>query len=192
MTVLSMLPAVFRLDQALDVGVAKDRVYALRDTGVIEAAGRGVYVQTGLVDPSQSSLAAAALRQPLATLCLSSALVHHGLSDEIPIQVDIALPRGARQPAGFKHVAWHSFATDTFVIGRNELDVAGVVVGIYSAERTIVDVFRLGYRQGTDVAHSTLRRWLGGRGNNPSSLLAIAKLFPTALPQIRHTLEILL
>ncbi|MGH3429906.1 MAG: type IV toxin-antitoxin system AbiEi family antitoxin domain-containing protein, partial [Terriglobales bacterium] len=136
------LPAAFRLDQALQAGLSKEQVYKLRDTGVLEAAGRGVYIQTGLIDPSLAPLVAASLRQSLATLCLTSALVRHGLSDEIPVQTDIALPRRTRPPAGFKHVAWHVFAPETFNVGREELAVADTHVSIYSPERTIVDVFR--------------------------------------------------
>jgi predicted transcriptional regulator of viral defense system len=164
----------------------------LRDAGVIEAVGIGVYVQTGLVDPALAPIAAATLRQPLATMCLTSALVHHELSDEIPTQTDIALPRGTRPPAGFAHVSWHAFAVDTFTVGRDELSVAGIDVGGYSAERTIVDVFRLAHREGADVAHEALRRWLPRRGSDPSSLLVIARRFPVALPKVRRALEILL
>ncbi len=192
MVSVETLPAAFRLDQALKAGLSKDQVYKLRNAGVIEVAGRGVYIQTGLVDPSLSALAAASLRQPLATLCLTSALVHHGLSDEIPIQTDIALPRRTRAPARFEHVAWHVFAAETFDVGRDEVTVADINVGIYSPERTVVDVFRLGHLEGTDVAHEALRRWLRKQGSNPSLLLRVAQDFPIAAPQIQHALEVLL
>jgi predicted transcriptional regulator of viral defense system len=118
--------------------------------------------------------------------------VHHGLSDEIPIQTDIALPRRTRPPAGFEHVAWHVFAPETFGLARDELTVANINVGIFSPERTIVDVFRLGHLEGVDVAHKALRRWLRKQGSNPSSLLQVARSFPTALPHIQHALEVLL
>lgn len=151
-----------------------------------------VYVQTGLVDPTVAPLAAATLRQPFATLCLTRALVYHDLSDEIPVQADIALPRGKRKPAGFPHVAWHVFAVDTFSVGREEATISDVEVGIYSPERTIVDVFRLRHLEGTEVAHEALRRWLTRRGSDPSALLAIAEDFPSSLSRVTRALEILL
>lgn len=192
MSALDALPSVFRLDQAISGGVPKDHIYELRDAGKLEQLGRGVYAQTGVVDPALAPLAAAALRQPKATLCLTSALVHHGLSDEIPARHDIALPRRTRPPAGFAHVTWHHFAPETFDVGRVELTIAGVGAGIYSAERTIVDVFRLSHREGEAVAHEALRRWLRDRGHQPSELLALARQFPAVLPRLRRTLEILL
>jgi hypothetical protein len=69
------LPTVFCLDQAVAAGVPKDRVYALRDTGELDQVVRGVYTWPGSVDPALAPLAAATLRQPRATLCLTSALV---------------------------------------------------------------------------------------------------------------------
>lgn len=192
MAEVDALPAVFRLDQAIEAGLSKDHVYKLRDSGVIETAGRGIYLRAGLVDPTLAPLAAAALRQPLATLCLTSALVYHDLSDQIPSQTDIALPRGTRRPSGFEHVAWHTFAVDTFTVGRDELMVPDVGAGIYSPERTIVDMFRLGHLEGTDVASEALRRWVKRRGSHPSSLLTIAKSFPSTLARLRQALEILL
>lgn len=192
MLIADKLPPVFRLDQAASAGVSKDRIYRLRDAGVIEPAGRGVYIQTGLVDPVLAPLVAATLRQPMATLCLTSALIHHGLNDQLPTRTDIALPRGTRGPAGFAHVIWHAFGVDTFSIGRETQNVSGMNVGIYSPERTLVDVFRLSHQQGTDIANEALRRWLRTHANQPSALLAIAKRFPASYAQIRHALEILL
>ncbi len=189
---LDALPAVFRLDQAVAAGVSKDRVYALRDTGELDQLGRGVYAWPGSVDPALAPLAAAALRQPRATLCLTSALVQHRLSDEIPPLHDIALPRRTRPPAGFTHVAWHHFAPDTFDVGRVQLSIGGVGTAVYSAERTIVDVFRLSHHEGEKAAVEALRRWLREAGHYPSSILTVAGHFPTALPRLRKTMEILL
>jgi predicted transcriptional regulator of viral defense system len=192
MSDIDVLPAAFRLDQAVDAGVSKSRVYRLLKLGWIELAGRGVYVQAGAVDPALAPLVAARLRQPQATLCLTSALVYHQLSDEIPVATDIALPRGTRPPAGFEHVTWHFFAGSTFGIGRELKKTAGLDVGVYSAERTIVDVFRLSHREGSDVAYAALRAWLARPGSSPSSLLATARRFPTALAKLRSALEVLL
>jgi predicted transcriptional regulator of viral defense system len=189
---LDALPAVFRLDQAVAAGVPKDRVYALRDTGELDQVGRGVYAWRGSVDPALVLLAAATLRQPRATLCLTSALVHHGLSDEIPPLHDIALPRRTRPPAGFTYVSWHHFAPETFDVGRVQLSIGGVDTAIYSAERTIVDMFRLSHHEGEKAAVEALRRWLREVGHYPSIILTVAGHFPTTLPRLGRTLEILL
>ncbi|WP_244857519.1 type IV toxin-antitoxin system AbiEi family antitoxin domain-containing protein [Agromyces archimandritae] len=187
------LPAAFTLDAARRSGVRKDQVYGMLDRGEIERIGRGVFIRSDVVDPAFISLAAASAIHPASTLCLTSALVHHDLSDAIPFASDIALPRGVRHPAGFEHVVWHSFDDATFALGREFIDAGGGVrVAVYSAERAIVDTFRLMHREGDDVAHEALRRWLRRRGSSPSKLLKIAAAFPKALPKLRVALAVLL
>ncbi|MBL7630128.1 type IV toxin-antitoxin system AbiEi family antitoxin domain-containing protein [Frankia nepalensis] len=188
---LDALPAVFRLDQAAAAGLSRQTISRLHAAGDLDQLGRGVYAQPGAVDPALASLAGAATRQPRATLCLGSALARHGLSDDLPSYQDVALPRHARPPAGFSHVAWHHFAPETFDIGRVALSIGGVDAAIYSPERTIVDVFRLSYREGEDTAVEALKRWLRQPGNHPSGLLTIAGHFPATLRRLRRILEIL-
>jgi hypothetical protein len=111
-----------------------------------------------MVDPTLESLAAGTVVQSAATMCLTSALVHHGLSDTIPLETDIALPRGVRHPAGFEHVGWHSFDPATFDLGRAGFaDLDGLQLCVYSAERTIIDSFRLRVND-PRVVSSTIQR----------------------------------
>jgi predicted transcriptional regulator of viral defense system len=174
-------------------GLSKDRVYRMVEAGELERVGHGVYVRPDMIDPTLAPLAAATAVQPAATMCLSSALVHHDLSDVIPFDIDIALPRGTRHPAGFTHVSWHSFDPATFDVGRAAMDAgSGVKLFAYSAERTIVDCFRLMHHEGSEVAYTALRRWVARRGNSPSSLLHVAEAFPKAQPRLRQALEALL
>lgn len=192
MAVNELAPA-FTLEDAREAGLSKDQVYSLLDRGEIERVGRGVYVRPDVIPPAFTALAAATALRDDATLCLTSALVHHDLSDAIPFASDIALPRGTHQPAGLANVSWHSFDPKTFQIGREHVDAGeGVMVAIYSAERTVVDCFRLMHQEGSDVAHKALRRWIRGRGNTPARLLKVAGSFPKALPRIRQALEVLL
>ncbi len=192
MVIVELAP-VFTLADAEAAGLRKDEVYEILAAGEIERAGRGVYLRPEAIDPAFALLAAATAVRAEATMCLTSALVHHDLSDAIPAGTDIALPRGTRHPAGFAHVTWHSFDRATFAIGRQSVRVAvGIEVAIYSAERTVVDCFRLMHQEGADVAHEALRRWLRRRGSSASSLMEVAASFPKALPRLRHALEVLL
>lgn len=191
MSILELAP-VFTRDDARNAGFNKDQVYSLLEADEIERMGRGLYARPGVLPPAFSALAAATRIRPNATLCLTSALVHHDLSDAIPFASNIALPRGTRHTAGLTNVTWHSFDPSTFHIGREFEQVAeGTTVAIYSAERTVVDCFRLMHLDGSDVAYKALRRWLRKRGNTPTTLLKVAGSFPKALPRIRHALEVL-
>lgn len=187
-----MSDPVLTIETARQAGLRKDQVYALTEAGELERLGRGVYVYPDRIDPAWAPLAAATVLKPEATLCLTSALVYHGLSDAITFTTDIALPRGMRHPAGFDHVTWHSFNPDTFHLGRVQITQDGVALAAYSAERTIIDSFRLAHQEGTDQAHEALRRWVRQPGHQPSALLDLASAFPRTKPRLRHALEVLL
>ena len=187
------LAAAFTLKDAREAGLSKDRIYSMLLRDEIERVGRGVFVRPDIVPPAFTALAAATALSEDATMCLTSALVQHDLSDAIPFASDIALPRGSHQPVGSTNVSWHSFDPKTFQVGRECVDVGeGVKVSIYSAERTIVDCFRLMHQEGSDVAHEALRRWLRRRGSAPARLLNLAGSFPRALPRLRQALDVLL
>jgi len=190
--VLSMLPDTFTFAQARSGGLSKHAVYWLRDTGQIEVLGRGLYRQA---DGEQADLGliAIAVKAPLATLCLSTALVRHELSDAIPAAPDVALPRGARPPAVASPVSWHHFDRATFDIGRGRSPVDTTTsIGLYSAERSIVDAFRLRGTEGPELGYEALRRWLRRADTHPQQLVAMAGHWPRVLPAVRHALEVLL
>ncbi len=192
MTAINLAP-VFTLEQARMAGLRKDEVYDLLAAEEIERVGRGVYLYPGMLDERFVSLAAATAVRSEATMCLTSALAHHDLTDVIPFDTDIALPRGTRHPAGFDHVTWHSFATDTFLLGRETRRVGpGMTMAIYSPERTIIDCFRLIHSEGSETAYEALRRWLRRTGSTPARLLRMADAFPKAKPRLRLALEVLL
>ncbi len=87
----------------------------------------------------------------------------------------------------------HQFDRDTFGLGRDLLDVgARRPMGLYSAERSIVDVVRLRHREGSDLAWGALRRWLATPGRSPAQLVEIAGQLPRAEPALRRALEVLL
>jgi len=127
------------------------------------------------------------------TLCLVSALARHGLTDIIPARIDVAIPRGNRTPALRSPVDFHVFARKNFDLGRKEIDIGqGVSVGLYSAERSLVDVIRLRHREGSDIAWEALRRWLRRNGSKPALLLKMAEQFHGAERAVRSALEVVL
>jgi predicted transcriptional regulator of viral defense system len=188
---LDRLPATFSYREARDLGVSKRQLYRWRDEGALEVLSRGLYrrANASLVD---TDLIEIAHRAPAATLCLTSALVRHGLSDAIPAAHDVAIPRGHRPPVVSAPVTWHRFDPDTFGIGRTALPLdEQTTIGLYSAARTIVDAFRLSGQHGSDVAYEALRRWVRA-GGIPADLLEVVSHFPRTMPRLRTALEILL
>jgi len=189
---LAELPDTFTFAQATAAGMTKHALYQLRDSGAIEALARGIYRRAD-AELADHGLIAIATAAPLATLCLASALSLHGLSDDIPSAPDIALPRGARAPAVASPARWHHFAADTFHVGRDLRPMDSTIsIGIYSAERSIIDAFRTRGREGHELGNTALRRWLRRRGSHPADLLDLARHWPRTLTPLRTALDVLL
>jgi len=187
-----VLPPAFTYTQARAAGISAERLYAYRTKGLIEQIARGLYRWADAPEIDQDLLEIVH-RAPRGTLCLVTALARHELTDIIPARIDIALPRGSRIPALRKTIDVHIFARETFDLGREHLSVGDKrSVGIYSPERTLVDVIRLRHREGSDVAWEALRRWLARKGAKPAALLAMAKHFHGAEKAIRAALEVVL
>lgn len=188
----ALLGDTFTYGEAKRAGIGDKRLYRLRDSGEITALGGGVY-RWADAPPADIDLIEIAERVPRATLCLETALARHGLTDAIPAAVDIAIPRGNRRPTLRAPCRLHQFDPRTFDLGRETIDVgARRPLGLYSAERSLVDVIRLRHREGGEVAWEALRRWLGRAGRSPAQLIDLAEKFPGAESALRTALEVLL
>lgn len=186
---LDTLPETFRYSEALD-HISERQLRRLIDDGSIIALARGLYRKSDWI--GEEDLTEITAKAPQATLCLRSALARHELIDDIPAEIDVAIPRGSWTPQTTAPVRWRHFDPDTFDLGRHRLDIdGGRSIGIYSAERSIIDAYRMRHLEGADLAHEALKRWLR-RGGQPSQLLALARSFPRTQSALRETLEILL
>lgn len=188
------LPDLLRYEDLPAHGLTRHGLDRMIESQEIERIAPGLFLRAGLADDTTAAWMAVSARQPDATLCLLTALSLHELTDEIPARSDIAIPRG-RQPVTVHHapVSWHRFDASTFGIGRGEHPLpGGLSIGLFSPERTLIDLFRLRHTWGSDLALGALKRWLRGRGNSPGVLLAMADSFPQARPVIQRSLEVLL
>lgn len=186
------LPLSFTTSMAEGEGLSRSSLGRLLAEGRLQAIARGLYrrADAPLID---LDLVEIALRAPLATLCLQTALAHHELTDRIPRAVDVALPRPRRHPVTSAPARWHRFHEETFHIGRETVVLEeGLSIGCYSPQRTLVDVFRLMHQEGSDLAHEALRNWLRAPTATPGSLLRLARRIPNSEPSLRRALEVLL
>lgn len=175
--------------RATDHGLSRSSFYRQARAGNYEKIARGLYLPADAEAADWDWLEAAS-RHPRATICLTSALAHHDLIDDIPEALDVAIPRGARAPATTGAIKWHHFATDTFDLGRSVTPVPGstMSIGLYSPERCIADAFRLRGNNGYELGRNALREWLR-RGGKPGHLMAIATRLPRAKGPILQMLE---
>ncbi|TDW29795.1 type IV toxin-antitoxin system AbiEi family antitoxin domain-containing protein [Cryobacterium psychrophilum] len=182
----------FRQSDVARAGVSSRTLYRLRDAGLVEQIARGLYQRMDS-QTEDLDLVEAVMRRVESTICLTSALAHHGLTDAIPARTDIAIPRGKAAPTTAPAISWHIFDADTFTLGRTEipLDGTGRSIGLYSPERSIVDAFRLRGTEGYEIATEALRAWLRQRGSQPAALLEMASKLPRSRGPILRALEYL-
>jgi hypothetical protein len=75
------------------------------------------------------------LHRKLPSVFTYTEAVAHGLTDNIPARIDVAIPRGHRVPVLQSPVDIRVFAKDTFELGRTELKIGeGFAVGSYSPD----------------------------------------------------------
>ena len=89
---------LLRTMEAIRDGVHPRTLYAMRDAGVLERLGRGLYRLADLPPLGNPDLVTVGLRVPEGVLCLVSALAFHEITSQIPHEVYLALKRGAEPP----------------------------------------------------------------------------------------------
>ncbi|HKN95479.1 MAG TPA: type IV toxin-antitoxin system AbiEi family antitoxin domain-containing protein [Pseudonocardiaceae bacterium] len=188
---LDDLPATFTTHGARDLGWHPRDLYHLRDSGDVYELSRGVYRRADAPTPSWPDLLAVGTRIPRGIVCCVSALVVHGLTDEIPGAVQVAVARTQRPPRiDHPPVEVFRFADDTFELGLSSVEVApGESTRIYSAERTVIDMMRLRRRLGELLALGALRRYLRRRNARPGELLSMARSL-NVLGPVRMALDV--
>jgi predicted transcriptional regulator of viral defense system len=172
-------------------GLSRSALYRGARAGRLDRIARGIYLPAE-APAADWDLLEAATRRSDATICLTSALAYHDLTDAIPTALDVAIPRGSRTPASTGAITWHHFDRATFEIGRDEITIPGSdqTIGIYSPERSIADTFRLRGAQGYELARDALREWLR-RGGKPARLIEMAARLPRAKSPILQALDML-
>lgn len=168
---------VFRSRDATEAGVHWRDLYAMRDEGILIELSRGVFrfADAGMI--TDLDLIAVSKRSPRGVICLNSALAFWDLTDEVPAEVHLAVPRGTRPPSiEYPPTRVHVFAAGPFELGRENVWLEnGGTIPMYSSERSVVDAMHLKNQVGTDVAYEALRRYLRRPGASPGNLLRIAR-----------------
>lgn len=167
---------VLHTKEALELGIHPRTLYQLRDDGVIDQVSRGVYRLASLPELSDPDLVAVALRVPRAVVCLVSALAYHDATDEVPHEVQIALPRGTATPRlDHPPIRVFRFSGAALKDGVETVEVDGVEVRVYNLAKTVVDCFRFRNKLGTDVAVGALREAIREKGVKPAEILKYAR-----------------
>lgn len=167
----------FRVSEAVAAGFSSTTLHRLRQKGELATVGRGVVQLPDAGMGMLSGLAVVSARVPRGTICLNSALAFWDLTDEIPKQVHVAVPRGAHRPSiDQPPTRVHVFDAGAFEVDRQQARTdADEPFWVYSPERSVVDAIRMGRWVGRDVALHALRRYMMQPGASAVRLAELAR-----------------
>lgn len=168
---------MLRTSAALRAGIHPRKLYEMRDKGVVEQLGRGLFRLAGLPALASPDLVTVAAKVPGGVICLISALAYHEITTQIPHEVHVALPRGA-EPPKLQHplvrVFW--FTGQAFTEGIEVHKVDGIRLRIYSPEKTLADCFKYRNKLGLDTVLESLRLYRSRKRPKVDELMKFARV----------------
>lgn len=151
---------MMRMANAVQVGIHRTTLYAMRDAGVIEQLSRGLYRLADAPPLANPDLVAVTRRVPRGVVCLISALDLHDLTTQISHEVWLAVPRDSEPPrVDYPPIRVFRFANQAFAAGVETRDMDGTKVRVYSREKTLADCFKYRNKIGLDTAVEALKRY---------------------------------
>jgi predicted transcriptional regulator of viral defense system len=183
--------AMARSHELRALGVAATTVSRAVDEGIVDRLGRGLYRLSDCDVDANASLAEVSKRMPKATICLTSALAFHGLTDQMPRTVWIAIGQKDWKP-GFDYPKTRIVRfRDTMLSGGIEHhDISGVQVSVYSIAKSLADAFRNPKLVDRSVAVEALKAALRDGKATPAEIAKAAKSYK-AWPKMQPYLEAL-
>ncbi len=158
------------------LGVHSETLTRLVRTGELERVGPGRYRLSSANVTENHDLVLAAASVPAAVICLLSALRFHNIGTQLPHQVWLAVPRGARVPRlSFPPLRVVRISPAMFRQGIERHHLEGHSVRVYSLARTVADCFRFRNTIGLDVALEALKEAWRSRRLNMDELNRVAK-----------------
>jgi predicted transcriptional regulator of viral defense system len=144
--------------QALRAGIHPGTLYAMRDSGTLEVVSRGAYRLADSSPLGNPDLVTVATRVSGGVICLISALAFHDLTTQIPHEVHVALPRGAEEPRlDHPPIKTYRFTGKAYTEGVETHELDGVIVRIFSPEKTLADCFKFRTKVGLDTVVEAVR-----------------------------------
>ncbi|KNZ31909.1 MAG: transcriptional regulator [Methylibium sp. NZG] len=168
---LLMRRGMTRLAEFRAAGVTATTIGRMERAGEVVRLARGLYQLPDAALDAQQSLAEAARLVPKGVICLASALALHGLTDQMPPRVWIAIGRKDWRPRVTYppiRIAWFSDELLRRSVERKK--IAGTSVPVFAVAKTVADLFRYRRALGDALAVEGLRQALRQRKATPAAL----------------------
>jgi predicted transcriptional regulator of viral defense system len=167
---------ILRMAEAINAGIHRRTLYAMRDAGLVESLSRGLYRLADAPPLGNPDLVTVALRVPHGVVCLISALAFHELTTQVSHEIQIAVARNSEPPRiDYPPVRTFRFEGHAFSEGIKTYSIDKVDVRIYCPEKTLADCFKYRNKYGLDTAVEALRLYKERGKIDRSALLSAAK-----------------
>lgn len=167
---------ILRLSELRAAGVTAATLSRMEKDGDVVRLARGLYQRPDADLDAHHTLAEAAKRFPKGVICLVSALAFHGLTDQLPAKVWMAIGRNDWTPRpGDIPVRTLRFSEDLLADSVETHFIEGVPVKVFGVAKTIADCFRHRGRIGLPVALEGLQEALRQRKATPAALTRAAE-----------------
>ncbi|OJY65247.1 MAG: transcriptional regulator [Sphingobium sp. 66-54] len=167
---------IVRAQELRKAGVAGTTIQRALENGELVRIGRGLYQDSRSDIDTDQALAEVAKRTPKGVIAMISALAFHGLTDQMPRRVWVAIgPSGWSPVPAYPPTRIVRFAEKYLRQGIEHHKIAGVDVPIYSAAKTLADLFRNGRLVDRSVAVEGLRAAIEQRKATPGQIAEAAR-----------------
>ena len=165
-----------RASELVAAGIASATIARAVDEGIVVRVGRGLYQLPDSDFEADTTLAEASKRVPKGTICLISALAYHGLTDQMPRKVWIAISaRGWAPKVKYPPLRIVRFRPPNLEFGIEWHLIAGVNVPIYSIPKSLADAFRNPKLLDRSVAIECMRNAITQNKTTPSEIASAAR-----------------
>lgn len=113
---------------------------------------------------------------PKGVICLLSALEYHNLTTFNPSEVYVAIPQSEKFPEiKYPPIRGYYFPKRFYSEGIEYIESKNIKIKIYSAEKSIADMFRYRKKLGEDIAIEALKTYLARKEANINRLYEYAE-----------------
>lgn len=168
--------SLLRAHELRTAGISPETIARAVNDGELERISRGLYQRHDADLDENRSLAEAAKRAPKGVVAMVSALAFHGLTDQMPRRVWMAIGSSDWSPApSYPPLRIVRFRDQYLRQEVEQHSIAGVSVPIYSVAKTLADVFRNARLVDRSVAIEGLRAALSLHKATPGRIADVAK-----------------
>lgn len=168
---------IIRARDVEECGCSRNFLYEMHRTGSLRKISSGLYTFPEAPVTEYSDLTEVAKRVPHGVVCLISALSFHELTTQIPHEIWIAVPKGARRPRiAYPPLNLTYVSGQAYSFGIREHVMGGVPVRVYSPAKTVADCFKFRSKVGLDVVLEALREVWRSRKATVGELMEAAEV----------------